>query len=156
MLLGEAIDILLVEDDPMDAELALASLKRRNLNDKVIHFLDGDEALDFVAANIWSATWKAEEAPKLILIDLKLVRMGGLEVLRQLKVRDRTRPIPVVIFTASQNEAEILESYRLGANSYIVKPADAERYAQVVGDIAYYWLVVNRSFNSPPISPVER
>jgi two-component system response regulator len=90
------------------------------------------------------------------LIDLQLVRMGGLEVVRQLKVSDRTRPIPIVVFTGSQNVAEILESYRLGANSYVVKPTDPEQYAQAVGDIAYYWLVVNRAFNSPVIRPVGR
>ena len=151
MIMGQPLDILLIEDNPEDAELAMAAIKKRNLGDKIVHFLDGDEALDFVAANIWSVHWKAEDAPKLILIDLKLMRVSGMEVLRQLKVRERTRPIPVVIFTGSHDESEMLECYQFGANSYIVKPGSAERYAQVVGDIAHYWLMVNRAFNSPAV-----
>ncbi|MDB6110307.1 MAG: two-component system response regulator [Pedosphaera sp.] len=142
-----AVDILLVEDSVGDAELAVAALKARSLGDKMVHFVDGDEVLDFICANSWSANWKAESAPRLILLDLNLTRMGGLEVLQQLKVRDQTRPIPVVVFTGSHDEKEMLESYRLGANSYVVKPADAKRYAQLVGDIAYYWLMVNHSFH---------
>src|SRR3954468_6341445 len=146
-VINKAVDILLVEDSAGDAELAEAALKARNLGDKMVHFVDGDEVLDFICANSWSANWKAESAPRLILLDLNLTRMGGLEVLQQLKVRDQTRPIPVVVFTGSHDEKEMLESYRLGANSYVVKPADAKRYAQLVGDIAYYWLMVNRSFH---------
>jgi two-component system response regulator len=146
-VITKAVDILLVEDSAGDAELAEAALKARNLGDKMVHFVDGDEVLDFICANSWSASWKTESAPKLILLDLNLTRMGGLEVLQQLKVREQTRPIPVVVFTGSLNEKEMLESYRLGANSYVVKPADAKRYAQLVGDIAYYWLMVNRSFH---------
>ena len=143
----KAVDILLVEDSTEDAELTRAALKARNLGDKLIHFVDGDQVLEFICANSWSATWKAESAPKLILLDLNLTRMGGLEVLQQLKVRDQTRPIPVVVFTGSEGEKEILESYRLGVNSYVVKPSDAAQYAKLVGDIAYYWLMVNRSFH---------
>jgi two-component system response regulator len=145
--MNRAVDILLVEDSVGDAELAVSGLKARNLGDRMVHFVDGDEVLDFICANSWSATWKAESAPRLILLDLNLTRMGGLEVLQQLKVREQTRPIPVVVFTGSHHEKEMLESYRLGANSYVVKPADAKRYAQLVGDIAYYWLMVNRSFH---------
>jgi len=151
MSVGNVVDILLVEDSAEDAELAVAALKERNFGDQVIHFLDGDEVLDFIAANTWSASWKPENAPRLILIDLKLIRTGGLEVLRQLKVRERTRPIPVVVFTGSRDEKEILESYQLGANSYVVKPSDAKQYAQLVGDIAHYWLRVNRTFHPPSL-----
>jgi two-component system response regulator len=147
MNMKRAVDILLVEDNLGDADLAVGALKARSLGDKMIHFVDGDEVLDFICANSWSANWKAESAPKLILLDLNLTRVGGLEVLQQLKVREQTRPIPVVVFTGSHNEKEMVESYRLGANSYVVKPADAKRYAQLVGDIAYYWLMVNRSFH---------
>ena len=142
-----AVDILLVEDSAGDAELTVAALKSRNLGDKIVHFLDGDEVLEFICANSWSANWKAENAPKLILLDLNLARLGGLEVLQQLKVREQTRPIPVVVFTGSENEKQILESYRLGVNSYVVKPSDAKQYAKLVGDVAYYWLEVNRSFH---------
>jgi CheY-like chemotaxis protein len=135
-----------VEDNADDAELAVVALKARNLGNKVVHFVDGDDVLDFICANSWSANWNAENAPKVILLDLKLTRMGGLEVLQQLKARERTRPIPVVVFTGSHDEKEMLESYRLGANSYVVKPVEAKNFAQLVGDIAYYWLSVNHSF----------
>jgi two-component system response regulator len=141
-------DILLVEDSADDAELALAALKSRNLGDRALHLLGGEQVLDFICANTWSveSQSQAENAPKLILLDLQLTGMGGLEVLQQLKVRERTRPIPIVIFSSSDSRTEMLAAYRLGANGYIVKPSDPKEFARVVGDIAYYWLVVNRSF----------
>ena len=142
----KAVDILLVEDNAEDAELALEALKGRNLGDKVLHLLGGEQVLDFICANTWSVNQQAENAPKLILLDLQLADMEGLEVLQQLKVRERTRPIPVVVFTGSDAKTEMWASYRLGANGYVVKPTSAEAYAKLVGDIAYYWLVVNRSF----------
>jgi two-component system response regulator len=141
-----AVDILLVEDSAKDAELALEALRSRNLGDKVLHMIGGEQVLDFICANSWSMTQRAENAPKLILLDLQLAGMGGLEVLQQLKVREPTRPIPVVVFTGTDSRAEMWASYRLGANGYVVKPTDLGQYAKVVGDIAYYWLVVNRSF----------
>jgi len=140
------VDILLVEDSAKDAELALEALKARSLGDKVLHMIGGEQVLDFICANTWSMNQQAENAPKLILLDLQLAGMGGLEVLQQLKVRERTRPIPVVVFTGSDSQSEMWASYRLGANGYVVKPADMQEYAKVVGDIAYYWLVVNRSY----------
>jgi two-component system, response regulator len=143
----DTIDILLIEDNEVESELAVAALKARNFGDRVVHFVDGEHVLDFICANSWSTSWKSESAPRLILLDLKLSRMGGLEVLQQLKVRERTRPIPVVVFSGSHDEKEMLESYRLGANSYVVKPNDATHYGQLVGDIAHYWLTVNRSFH---------
>lgn len=142
----KSVDILLVEDNAEDAELALAALKARNLGNKVLHLIGGEQVVDFIAANSWSANSPADSAPKLILLDLQLSGMGGLEVLQQIKVRERTRPIPVVVFTGSDSKTEMWASYRAGANGYVVKPADPKKYAQVVGDIAYYWLVVNQSF----------
>jgi CheY-like chemotaxis protein len=141
-----AVDILLVEDDVDDAQLAMAALKARNLGDKPLHLIGGEQVLDFICANSWSATTPADQAPKLILLDLQLSGMGGLEVLQQLKVRERTRAIPVVVFSGSNARTEIWEAYRLGANGFVTKPTDPKEYAKVVGDIAYYWLVVNRSF----------
>ena len=108
--------------------------------------MGGEQVVDFIAANSWSANSQADNAPKLILLDLQLSGMGGLEVLQQIKVRERTRPIPVVIFTGSDSKTEMWASYRLGANGYVIKPVEPKKYAQLVGDIAYYWLVVNRSF----------
>ncbi len=139
-------DILLVEDSAQDAEIALEALRARNLGDKVLHLLGGEQVLDFICAESWSKQQQMERAPQLILLDLQLAGIGGLEVLQQLKVRERTRPIPVVVFTGSDSPAEMLASYRLGANGYVVKPTDPRQYAQLVGDIAYYWLVVNRSY----------
>jgi two-component system response regulator len=148
MILGDPVDVLLVEDNPAEAELMTRAIKNRNLGNKIVHFLDGYASLDFVSANIWSVHWKPENAPKLILVDLNLADMDGLEVVRQLKVRERTRPIPIVIFTGSELASQILESYNVGANSYVVKPNDSKDYARVVGDIAEYWLKINRSFNT--------
>jgi CheY-like chemotaxis protein len=146
MLIEKVVDVLLVEDSEEDAELAVAALKARNIGDKVIRLVDGDEALEFLCASNWSSNWEHENPPKLILLDLHLHRLGGLEVLQQLKVHDRTRPIPVVIFSSAADRKEIMECYRLGANSYVVKPPDAKKFAQVVADIVHYWLNVNQSF----------
>jgi CheY-like chemotaxis protein len=142
----KAVDIILVEDSAEDAEIALAGLRARRLGDKAVHLMGGEQVLDFICANSWSAQPPAEEAPKLILLDLQLSDMNGLEVLQQLKVRDRTRAIPVVILTGSDSKTDMWACYRHGANSYVVKPSNPAAYSKLVGDIAYYWLVVNRSF----------
>jgi CheY-like chemotaxis protein len=147
MMVEKAVDILLVEDNAEDAELALAAIKSRKSDGKIVHLADGDEVIDFVCASSISANWKAENAPRVILLDLKLTRMGGMEVLQQIKAEERTRPIPVVVLTGSADEKEMLDCYRLGVNSYVVKPSDGKQYAQVVADIAYYWLNINRSFH---------
>jgi len=149
MLIDKVVDILMVEDSEEDAELIVAALKSRNLADKVIRLVDGDEALEFLCASNWSTNWEHENPPKLILLDLHLYRVGGLEVLQQLKIHDRTRPIPVVIFSNAADRREIAEAYRLGANSYVVKPVNAREFAQVVADIVHYWLNVNHSFHQP-------
>lgn len=145
MMVEKTVDVLLVEDCAEDAELALAAIKSRKLAGNVVHLADGDEAIDFVCASSISANWNAENAPRVILLDLKLTRMGGMDVLKQLKSEERTRPIPVVVLTGCADEKEMLECYRHGVNSYVVKPGDARQYAQVVADIAHYWLTVNRS-----------
>lgn len=115
-------DILLVEDSAADAELAIEALRARNLGDKVLHMIDGEHVLDFICANTWSINQQAENAPKLILLDLQLSGMGGLEVLQQLKVRERTRPIPVVVFTGSEAQTELWASYRLGRTATWLNP----------------------------------
>jgi two-component system response regulator len=147
MMVENALDILLVEDNADDAVLALAAIKSRKLGGRIVHLADGDEVIQFVCTTSMSANWKSENAPRVILLDLKLLGTGGMEVLQQLKAEERTRPIPVVVLTGSADEKEMLECYRLGANSYVAKPGDAKEYAQVVGDIAQYWLTVNRSFH---------
>ena len=143
MIVEKVVDVLLVEDSAEDADLALAALKSRKLGGKIVHLADGDEVMDFVFASSMSANWTAERAPRVIILDLKLGRMGGMEVLKQLKSEERTRPIPVVVLTGSAQEGEMNECYRLGVNSYVVKPADGRLYGQMVADIAHYWLNVN-------------
>ncbi len=143
MLQEKAVDILLVEDDASDAALTLRALKQRNLGGRVFHVVDGDEALEFVFGTNFLSEWEPAGAPRLILLDLKLRKVSGLDVLRELKSQDRTKVIPVVVLTSSREEIKTVESYKLGVNSYVIKPVDGKQFAQIIGDIAYYWLAVN-------------
>ena len=145
MSANKTVDILLVEDDAEDAELTLMALKQRNITGKVVHVMDGDEALDFIYSTSLYGNWDAESAPKLILLDLNLTKVGGIEVLRELKAGERTKSIPVVVMTATKDEAKIVESYKLGVNSFVVKPTDLKAYKQVVGDVGNYWLTINQA-----------
>ena len=144
MTARDTADILLVEDSAQDAELALAALQSRNLGHKVVLAVDGEEAMQFICASSVSAVWNNENVPKVILLDLKLRQMGGMEVLQQLKSEARTRSIPVVVLTGSIDEDEMRECYQLGVNSYVAKPADAGKFVKLVGEIAHYWLTVNQ------------
>ena len=144
MIREKAVDILLVEDDPEDAALTLRALKQRNVGDRVFHVIDGDEALDFIFATGLYGEWEPADPPKLVLLDLKLRKVSGLEVLRELKAQALTKMIPVVVLTSSHEEITSVESYKLGVNSYVIKPADGNRFAQVIGDIGYYWLTINQ------------
>lgn len=140
----QAADILLVEDDPNDAEMALAALRERNILREVVHVLDGPDALLYISTTgLFDAS--RMHLPKVILLDLKLKTVSGLDVLRQLKVEERTKTIPVVMFTSTQREIEMIESYHLGVNSYVLKPADYETYKRVVGEMGHYWLNINRA-----------
>lgn len=139
------VEILLVEDNPTDAELALRALKKNNLANRVVVVTDGEEALDFIFARGPFSGRKVENSAKLILLDLKLPKVDGLEVLRALKSDPRTKIIPVVVLTSSKEENDIVESYRLGANSYIVKPVDFDKFIAAVGDLGLYWLLLNQS-----------
>lgn len=138
-------DILLVEDNVNDAELAMLALKRRNIPGEVVHVADGDQMMDSILEASLYANWNEIKIPKVILLDLQLHNKSGLDVLRQLKADKRARTIPVVVFTSSQREIEMVESYHLGVNSYVIKPTEAQEYMQVVGDIGHYWLNVNQS-----------
>ena len=144
MIQDRAVDILLVEDDANDAALTLRALKQRNVGDRVFHVIDGDEALEFIFATNLYGEWDPTSAPKLILLDLKLRKVSGLEVLRELKSQDRTRLIPVVVLTSSREEIQNIESYKLGVNSYVIKPSDGGKFTQTIGDIGYYWLTINQ------------
>ncbi len=134
--MAAAVDILLVEDNANDAELTLRALKQRNLANQVFVCRDGAEALDFFFTG-------ATPVPKVVLLDLKLPKVDGLEVLRRIKDDARTKSIPVVVLTSSREEPDIERAYTLGANSYIVKPVDFEAFARAVSDVGLYWLLLN-------------
>jgi two-component system response regulator len=137
-------DILLVEDEANDAELVLAALKKRDIPGEVVHLTDGDQFMDSIFYASLYTSWHDIKIPKVILLDLKLKTVNGLDVLRLLKGDARARTIPVVVFTASEKEIELVESYRLGVNSYVIKPTDAEKFMEIVGDIGHYWLNINQ------------
>lgn len=139
------IEIILVEDSLEDANLIMRSLKKHNLGNSIIHLKDGAEALDFIFAEGEYASRKIEDKPKLILLDLKMPKVDGLEVLRAIKADQRTKTIPIVIMTSSREDRDLLESYELGVNSYVVKPVSFENFAQAVAELGMYWLMVNQS-----------
>ncbi|MDD2904480.1 MAG: response regulator [Syntrophales bacterium] len=144
MISLDAIEIVLIEDNPHDVELALRALKKNGLANKVQVLQDGAEALDFLFSTGVYAGRNYNSRPKVILLDLKLPKVDGMEVLRRVKADERTRAIPVVVMTSSQEEQDIVESYRLGVNSYIVKPVDFDKFAQSVADMGLYWLLLNK------------
>jgi CheY-like chemotaxis protein len=141
---NEEIEILLVEDSKEDADLAIRALKKRNLGNKLVHLKDGVEALDFIYG---TGAYKGEKIgflPKVILLDLKMPRLDGMEVLKRIKSDPQTRAIPVVILTSSAEDPDIKTAYELGANSYIVKPVEFDNFSQVVIDLGMYWVVLNK------------
>jgi CheY-like chemotaxis protein len=141
------VEILLVEDNPTDAELALMALKENNLANKLVWVKDGAEALDFLFATGAYATRKIEDSPKVVLLDLRLPKVDGLEVLRRIKADTRTKRVPVVVVTSSKEDRDVVASYDLGVNSYISKPIEFDEFAKVMSSLGLYWLVINR----PPV-----
>ena len=138
------VEILLVEDNPYDAELTLRALKNKGLANKLLTFQDGVEALDFLfGAGVYAGRNLALR-PKVILLDLKLPRINGLEVLEKIRADERTMTIPVVILTSSQEESDIVRGYNLGVNSYMVKPVDFDKFFQAVEELGLYWLLLNK------------
>jgi two-component system, response regulator len=138
------IEILFVEDNPNDAELAMRALKKSKLANNVIRVCDGEEALDYIFARKSYKSADRLNIPRLILLDLKLPRVDGLEVLKIIKADPVTKLIPVVVLTSSREESDIVESYRLGVNSYIVKPVDFDKFMDSVKNIGLYWLLLNQ------------
>jgi two-component system, response regulator len=138
------VEILLVEDNPSDVELTLRALKKHNLANKVLVVKDGAEALEFIFATGAYADRNVESGPKVMLLDLKLPKVDGLEVLRRIKSNEQTKEIPVVVLTSSREEQDIVESYKLGVNSYIVKPVDFEKFVHAVSLLGLYWLLLNQ------------
>jgi CheY-like chemotaxis protein len=139
------VEILLVEDNPYDAEMALRALKDSNLANKMAVVTDGKEALDFIFARGAYSGRKIESRPKVILLDLNLPKVDGLEVLKVIKSDPITKTIPVIVLTSSSEEKDIIESYRLGVNSYIVKPVDFDKFVEAIKGLGYYWLLLNQS-----------
>jgi CheY-like chemotaxis protein len=137
------LEILLVEDNPQEAELTIRALKKRTLATHFFHVHDGQEAIDFIFNRGPYQGTRIYEMPKVVLLDLKLPKIDGLEVLRQLRADVSTRWLPVVILTSSQEDRDVVEAYALGANSYIVKPVDFESFLEVVSNMITYWLLLN-------------
>jgi CheY-like chemotaxis protein len=142
---SDEVEILLVEDNPDDAELTILALKKLNLVNRLVWVKDGAEALDFLQASGDYAGRDSSRQPRLVLLDLFLPRVSGIEVLRQLKGDERTRRIPVVVLTASKKDADAKECYRLGVNSYIAKPLAFDEVIKVVSELGLYWLLLNKS-----------
>ena len=140
----EQIEILLAEDSPKDAEMTQRALRKHNLGNRLYWVKDGAEALDFLYCRGAYADRDLARPPKLVLLDLKMPRVDGIEVLRHIKADERTRVIPVVVMTSSNEERDVTESYRLGANSYIVKPIEFGSFLDVVAKIGLYWVLTNR------------
>jgi two-component system response regulator len=138
-----AADILLAEDSDADAEMIVRALRKGSVVNKLVRVRDGVEALEFVFRE-GAFGQRAGEHPKLILLDLKMPRLGGIDVLRRLKADDRTKVIPVVMLTSSAEERDIVESYNLGVNSYLVKPVNFSTFTDVVAQAGLYWAVMNR------------
>lgn len=139
------VEVLLVEDNIHDAEMTIRSLKKVNLANNLVHVKDGEEALDFIFARGKFADREAAQFPKVILLDIKMPKVDGIEVLRQLKSNESSKTIPVVIMTSSREEQDIISSYQLGVNSYVVKPVDFEGFARAVSQLGLYWLLTNQS-----------
>lgn len=137
----EKVDIVLIEDNPFDVELTLHALKKYNFTNGIKVLNDGQEALDFFSTQCFPV---GAGCPLLILLDLKLPKVDGLEVLRTIRANENTKLIPVAVLTSSAEDRDRIESYQLGVNSYIVKPVEFDKFAKVVADIGFYWILVNK------------
>lgn len=140
----EQVEILLVEDNATDAEMTMRALRRNNLVNKLHWVKDGAEALDYMFRTGGYASRDLVTTPKLIMLDIKMPKVDGIEVLRRLKAEASTRSVPVVVMTSSNEERDVVDTYRLGVNSYIVKPVEFESFLEVVAKIGLYWVISNR------------
>lgn len=139
------VDLLLVEDNPNDAELAIRQLKKNNLANNLFHVKDGEEALEFIFATGRYAVQNDQiKHPRIVLLDIQMPKVSGIEVLQKMKDDPRTKSIPVVILTSSKEDPDIQKCYALGANSYIVKPVNFESFAEAIKNLGFYWLLLNQ------------
>ena len=143
-MLDDIIDVLLIEDNPDDVELTLDALKVHKLVNRVKVLRDGEEALDYIFCTGQYADRDICIRPKVILLDLKLPKVDGIEVLRRIRSDERTKTVPVVVLTSSNEQKDRVDSYALGVNSYIVKPVEFDNFAQAVADIGFYWVLLNK------------
>ena len=139
-----AVEILLVDDNPRDAELTIRALKKKNLANSLYHVEDGVEALDFLFARGRNSDRDINDAPKVVLLDLKLPKIDGLEVLQRCKTDPRTKHIPIVVLTSSREEEDLARSYNFGVNSYVVKPVDSPQFSDAVRQVGLYWMLLNQ------------
>ena len=140
------VDILLVEDNLDDAELTIHELKKYNMGNNLIYVGDGEAALEFMfATGKYAGERKVEDSPKLVLLDIKMPKINGIEVLQAIKGDERTRTTPVVILTSSKEDPDIKQCYELGANSYIVKPVNFERFTTAIKNLGFFWLLLNQA-----------
>lgn len=143
MTVDDAVEILVVEDNPTDLEMTMRALKKHNLANRVLAVRDGEEALDYIFAR-GKFERRINQHPRVILLDLKLPKVDGIEVLRILKSDPKTKSIPVVVLTSSAEEKDRIDSYRLGVNSYIVKPVEFDSFIKAVSEVGLYWLLLNK------------
>jgi two-component system response regulator len=141
----QGVEILLIEDSASDAELTIRALKKKNLSNNLIHLKNGAEALDFIFARGPFSDRDPHMVPKVILLDLKMPKVNGLEVLAEIRRDERTKTIPVVVLTSSKEDPDIDACYALGVNSYIVKPVEFDKFFNAVSELGFYWLLLNQS-----------
>jgi len=139
------VEIILIEDNPNDAEMTIRALRKNNISNHLVHLKDGEEALEFIFGTGKFNGRNTNNLPKVILLDLKMPKVDGIEVLKRLKEAEKTKLIPVVVLTSSNEDPDISTSYKLGANSYIVKPVGFENFIKAVADLGMYWLLLNKA-----------
>jgi len=139
------VEIILIEDNPDDAELTIRALRKSNLINRIVHLKDGAEALDFLFGTGAYEGRNIHLKPKVILLDLKMPKVDGLQVLRKIKSNDITKSIPVVVLTSSQEDPDVRECYELGVNSYIVKPVAFDKFSKAISELGVYWLLLNKT-----------
>ena len=144
----EQVDILYIEDNPNDIELTLRALKKRNLANSILIIKDGEEALEYIFCHGRYAQRDKGQKPKIILLDIKLPKVNGIEILKRIKSDKDTKTIPVIILTSSREESDLIKSYNLGVNSYVVKPLNFDSFSEAVSSLGLYWLLINESLRN--------